>query len=95
MPNPNSVSYKVYLEETKDAIEKCYPIKEKTEIIGATTLLKEINKNPIKYPLYSKIKSDRHKKLIITNNCVYDLKWGKWGNAHGSGHAGPKYIRPI
>jgi hypothetical protein len=95
MPNPNSVPYNTYLEETKNAIETCYPIEEGTRLIGATTLLHEINYNSYKYPLYSKIELDQNKKLVMTHNCLDDLKWERWGKAGGSCRKGAVFIRSV
>lgn len=95
MTNPSSIPYNVYLDETRNVIETCYPIKDGVALIGATTLLHEINKNPGKYPLYSKTKSDQKKKLIITHNCIDDFGWEKWGKSRGSCNSGAIYRRSI
>jgi len=92
MPLKTSIPYITFLKETTDAIENSYP-NPKSTIIGASTIIYEINENPEKYPLYAKIKSDRRKRIIITHNCLDHLRYTQRGKARGSCKNGAVYIR--
>jgi len=95
MPLKTSIPYINFLKETTEAIENSYPVDQKSTIIGASTIIYEINANPDKYPLYAKIKSDRRKRIIITHNCLDHLKYQQRGKARGSCKNGAVYIRGL
>lgn len=95
MANPSSIPYENFIEETKMAVEACYPVSEGKPFISATTLIYELNENPEKYPGFSKLKSDRHRKIVLTHNCVDTLKWDLWGKNRGQYHNGAVYRRRL
>lgn len=92
MSKPDSISYEKFIDETKQVVNNCYPSDE-TSLISATTLLYELNTNADKYPLYSSLDSNRHKKIVLTNNCVNTFKWELWGKNRGQYRNGAVYRR--
>jgi hypothetical protein len=95
MANPNSVPYNTYKEETERAIGVCYPIEDGNTLLSSKTLLFEIHENKEKYPLYSKVKDDKKKKLIMTNVCIYTFKWDLWAGSKGACRNAAVYKRSI
>ncbi len=75
------------------AVITCYPDITENTLIGSKTILYEIDSAPQKYPLYSEIKTNRHKKKVITHNCVEDLKMELRSKSRGSSHNGAVYLR--
>ena len=92
MPRPGSISYEKFITETEQLVNNCYP-SNKTAFISASTLLYELNENADRYPMYSSLKSDRHKKIVLTNNCVNTFKWELWGKTRGQYRNGAVYLR--
>lgn len=95
MPRPNSIPYEQFITETEQLVNNCYPPEKKTSLISATTLLYELSENKDKYPLYSSLKSDRHRKIVITHNCVDTFKWELWGKNRGQYRNGATYRREV
>jgi hypothetical protein len=94
MSRPCSIPYDNFVDETKYLVDNCYPSK-KTTLISATTLLYELTENKDKYPLYSSLSSDRHRKIVITHNCVDAFKWELWGKNRGQYRNGATYRREV
>ena len=86
------IPYETFADETEQLVNTCYP-KEKTTIISASTLLYELTENKDTYPMYSKLKSDRHRKIVITHNCVETFKWLLRGKNRGQYRNSATYYR--
>lgn len=94
MARPGSIPYEDFISETEQLVKNSYP-SEKTTIISATTLLYELTENKDKYPGYSALKTDRHRKIVITHNCVDTFKWELWGKNRGQYRNGATYRRGV
>ena len=94
MSRPCSIPYDKFVDETEQLVNNCYP-SNKTTLISATTLLYELTENKDKYPMYSSLDSDRHRKIVITHNCVDTFKWELWGKNRGQYRNGATYRREV
>lgn len=95
MPDPRSIPYDTYKEETERAIEKCYPKEEGNALVSSKTVLYEINENLDDYPLYSQVKKEKKKKLIMSRVCIYILKWDLWAGSRGAHRNSAVYRRSL
>ena len=95
MASYKSIPYKKFVEETEQLVNNCYPPEKQSSLISATTLLYELTENADKYPLYASLESDRHRKIVITHNCVEDFKWELWGKNRGQYRNGAVYKRSM
>lgn len=93
MPRPGSIPYEKFVEETTMLVDTCYPKEKGSSLISATTLIYELTENADKYPLYASLDSDRHRKIVITHNCVETFKWVLRGKNRGQYRNGAVYAR--